>query len=508
MGSIVSILGCGGLLSFFFFCKGRIDSTAVPASVLSDAPVPNPTNLRPLIPPIEQKQKNLNVLVIYGDDWRHDSLGIADEDSIVQTPFFDELARDGIRFTQNCVTTSICWVSRASYFTGQYLSRHQSIRLNEPKFYKTWNESWPALLQQKGYMVGHVGKWQFSNPDRFVENAFNFTSLHAGSHAYGNLRAATRAKDDDVRFLDQLSNISKSNGQPDNGNGTQQYPLFALTVAMYPPKALGDSPKPEDQLQAMEQDMMLYLNDSVPYPFGRENNDSFNRLPKFFNNGSTLEARRLWERTLNTDEKYQETMKRYYALITEVDRASKDMVDELTKRGLYNDTLIIFTADNGYFHGEHGLAGKWFPYKESIRVPLIIRDPRMPNNLAGTTHDAFTLNIDLAPTILGAANLAPPAKMQGNDVASLYLKDASALLWREEFFHEHHSMGKTFIPATTALVRKQFKYFLWPEWNNSELLFDLVNDPFEQDDLSTSLLHRMVLNEMRTRHGELQEQSK
>jgi hypothetical protein len=103
------------------------------------------------------RKKPLNILILYPDDWRHDTIG--KENSIVQTPFLDSLADRGIRFRQNAVTCSICWVSRATLFTGQWPSRHQSKKLICPHFAAgyLWKEaSWPAILQKQGYYIGHV----------------------------------------------------------------------------------------------------------------------------------------------------------------------------------------------------------------------------------------------------------------------------------------------------------------------------------------------------------------
>ena len=88
-------------------------------------------------------------------------------------------------------------------------------------------------------------------------------------------------------------------------------------------------------------------------------------------------------------------MKAYYRMATEVDTTVGRVLAELRAQGLDENTLVIFTTDNGYFHGEHGLADKWYPYEESIRVPLIVRDPRMPKIKRGTTNDDFVLNVDL-----------------------------------------------------------------------------------------------------------------
>ena len=101
-------------------------------------------------------------------------------------------------------------------------------------------------------------------------------------------------------------------------------------------------------------------------------------------------------------------MIRYYRLITEVDAAVGRLVDELKAQGVYDNTLIVFIGDNGYFHGDRGLADKWYPYEQALRVPLIVRDPRLRAGRRGTTSDRLALNIDIAPTIVAAAGMPVP----------------------------------------------------------------------------------------------------
>lgn len=121
----------------------------------------------------------------------------------------------------------------------------------------------------------------------------------------------------------------------------------------------------------------------------------------------------------------------------------------------------------------------------------------------GSLEDSFTLNIDLASTILGASGLPPNPRMQGRDIADLYLKLGAKATWREEFFYEHPGMGfKRGIPQSSALVRKDFKYIFWPEYEY-EQLFDMKNDPLEHKDIVNRTEHAKVLAEMRVRHDEL-----
>ncbi len=200
-------------------------------------------------------------------------------------------------------------------------------------------------------------------------------------------------------------------------------------------------------------------------------------------------------------------MKNYYRLATEVDATCGRVIGELKKQGLLDSTLIIFVGDNGYFHGEHGLADKWYPHQESIRVPLIVRDPRLDPSKRGGTNDDFTLNVDLAPTILAATGIKAPATMQGRDVAPLYLS-AEKPAWRDEFFYEHAPIGNVErIPASEALVRKDWKYFYWPDFK-LEQLFHVEADPFEENDLAKDPAQATRLAEMRARFAELKAAAK
>jgi len=207
-------------------------------------------------------------------------------------------------------------------------------------------------------------------------------------------------------------------------------------------------------------------------------------------------------------------MKNIYALITQVDNACKEIVDELKKQDIYNNTMIIFTTDNGMFHGAHGLAGKWYPYQESIRVPLIVYDPRMPLDKRGAVDDSFTLNVDLAETILGAAGLKPHKRMQGRDMSDLYLpkiENGKPVLerkpWRDEFFYEFTFQDENFIPSSNALVRKRWKFIDWYLKDHVQL-FDLDNDPLELHDVKDDPANAEIIKEMRERLNELRDELK
>lgn len=182
----------------------------------------------------QKKHEPLNILLIYPDDWRHDSIG--HEKSYVQTPFLIELANEGIRFTHNAVTTSICWMSRATLFSGQYSSRHKSYKLVCPEFTKreNWKFTWPSLLRETGYYIGHIGKWQYySDSKRDFDWSYFFENHHWESYKGAKVHASEIAKEEALRFFDE-----RPKDKP-----------FALEVMFYPPKPIGDSREPGKQFQ-------------------------------------------------------------------------------------------------------------------------------------------------------------------------------------------------------------------------------------------------------------------
>jgi arylsulfatase len=209
----------------------------------------------------------LNVVVFFPDDWRYDAIGDA-QPGVVHTPFLSKLAQDGIRFTHNAVTTSICWISRATLFTGRYVSQHKSERLSCPVFTmpSMWSGSWPAMLQKYGgYFVGHIGKWQYRNSN--TASLFNLSYLHEGQHWYTvrgkRMHANDRARDDAIDFLRK---------RPTDRN-------FAMTVAFYPPKPVGNSAEPGDQWKPDEAHEALYANETFVQPYNYS--EAFAFVPDF-----------------------------------------------------------------------------------------------------------------------------------------------------------------------------------------------------------------------------------
>eukprot|EP00537_Pseudo-nitzschia_pungens_P006855 CAMPEP_0172376768 /NCGR_PEP_ID=MMETSP1060-20121228/68556_1 /TAXON_ID=37318 /ORGANISM="Pseudo-nitzschia pungens, Strain cf. cingulata" /LENGTH=721 /DNA_ID=CAMNT_0013104427 /DNA_START=194 /DNA_END=2359 /DNA_ORIENTATION=- len=419
-------------------------------------------------------RRPLNVVVFFPDDLNHKSIQDVSGSDYVKTPFLTTLAKDGIRFARNAVTTSICWMSRATLFTGQFTSSHGSILLNCPRFTlpQYWKESWVALLQRfGGYYVGHVGKWQYKYNDG-LKNMFNYSKFFEGKHWYQQFKAEDISASD----LSVKHAVEFLQSRPKDRH-------FALTVAFYPPKAVGSSSEPGAQWSPKQSSAQLYADKVYERPYDID--AAHANLPPFLQEAIT--RNRYLERW-NTEDQYTAGMRNYHALVTEVDTACSQIVDELKRQGLYENTMIIFTSDNGLMMGAHGIGGKWVAYEESIHVPLIIHDPRIPSDKRGSVSDAMTLNIDLASTILGAANITPPEGMQGRDIADLYLQPDEATTkleekpWRTEYLYEF----PIWRVSSNALIGERYKYIEWPG-EEYEQLFDLQKDPFELNDLLRKL---------------------
>ena len=310
-----------------------------------------------------------NFIFILTDDQRFDSVGCTGN-RVVQTPNLDRLAKDGVRFPNHFVTTAICSVSRASIFTGQYQRRHGVGDFVTPLTPEQWSQTYPALLRGAGYRTGFIGKFGVGD-GRYIaakRNDFDFWRGLPGQAGEwfidprdpNGQHATARFGDQALEFLNGCTN-----SQP-----------FCLSISFNAPHARDGK---ERAFQPDLRDEPLYADTQMPVP-QTASEKYFQRLPEFVRRS---EGRRRWEKRFATPEMFQQTMRDYYRLVTGIDREIGRMMAGLAERGLAENTVIIFTSDNGWFAGERGLADKWFMYEESIRVPLIIFDPRLTRSKRG-----------------------------------------------------------------------------------------------------------------------------
>jgi arylsulfatase A-like enzyme len=175
-------------------------------------------------------------------------------------------------------------------------------------------------------------------------------------------------------------------------------------------------------------------------------------------------------------------VKGYYRLVTGIDRVVGRLRAALQERGLADTTAIVYSGDNGFFLGEYGLAGKWTPHEASIRVPLLVYDPRLPEGARGRTRPEMALNIDVAPTLLAFAGLGPSASMQGQSLLPLVSGESPE--WRSDFFYEH-LFEHPRIPKMEGVRTELWKYIRYVDSDPLiEELYDLRGDPQELDNLA------------------------
>jgi arylsulfatase A-like enzyme len=209
-------------------------------------------------------------------------------------------------------------------------------------------------------------------------------------------------------------------------------------------------------------------------------------------------------RWFDNAEAYQQHTRKFYRLITRADLALGRIMVALREAGLDRNTVVIYSSDHGSMLGAHGLVGKWLMYEESIRVPLIILDPRLPAKLRGRRCNKMALSIDLAPTMLAMAGVPIPDSMQGRDLTPLL--SGEPVEWRTDWYYEHVYNTK---PPRRPIVKcegvreERWKYTRYPEIEPPyEQLFDLKNDAHETRNLAGDPAHAETLTRLRARCDE------
>jgi arylsulfatase A-like enzyme len=222
----------------------------------------------------------------------------------------------------------------------------------------------------------------------------------------------------------------------------------------------------------------------------------WNQLPDLLRTEENF-GRKRWRGLFGTDSLYQENVKNYYRLITGVDDVVGNMMAQLKEQGIDKNTIIIVMGDQGMFLGEHGMEGKWYGYEESIRLPLIIYNPLAPDKIKQYRADQIALNIDIAPTILGFAGIAPPKGTQGINLFDVIENKTPE---RKDFFYQHYYVGSPGIPKVEGVVEKRFKYMNYIE-TGYEQIFDIQHDPHETDNLAGNAKYKKQLTELRKKYA-------
>lgn len=480
-----------------------------------------------------QGQQRPNIIYIMSDDHDADAISAYSE-KILQTPNIDRLAKEGMRFTKNFVSNSICGPVRATLLTGQH-SHLNGVKDNQTRFDST-KATLPRILQANGYQTALVGKWHLHS----YPVGFDYWKILPGQGLYMEPRFISMKGDtvtqhgyatdvitnEAIQWLDHRDS-NKPFALHIHHKAPHRYflaPLkyvkqFQHKIFEEPPTLYADMTQHGAawQLQTMSilKDLKLcsdlkvdpqYLAD-IPWlkPDAAEvayYNSIMNRIPEtertglkelFAERGKILQAQRPKGNDL-LKLKFQWYLRDYAACVASVDENVGRILDYLDSHGLTNNTMVVYTGDQGMYLGENGWFDKRWMYDVSMQAPLLIRWPGVTK--AGSVCEELTQTIDYAPTLLDVANVTIPAFMQGVSLKSL-LQNGKRRLRRTNLyyhFYEYHA-DHTVLPhlGIRGHRYKLIYFYTVNEWE----LYDLEKDPTEQHNLAAETKYSKLVDEMK-----------
>ena len=434
---------------------------------------------------IAQSDHRPNIIFILTDDQRFDALSYVGND-LAHTPEMDELAKEGTFFWNAMVTTPICAASRASLLTGLYERTHrfnfQTGNIRE----EYMSQSYPKLLKDAGYQTAFYGKYGIRYDGQDI--LFNEYEIYDRNNAFKDRRGYyyKSLRGDTVhltRYTGQqaLDYIEKANSEQP----------FCLALNFSAPHAHDPA---EDQYY-WQNEMNEWLQGVTVPEANLGGDDYFEAQPDFVKAGFN---RLRWTWRYDTPEKYQHSVKGYHRMIAGIDLEIGKIRQKLTQKGLAENTVIILMGDNGYFLGERQLAGKWLMYDNSVRVPLIVFDPRTKGQ---EDSRELALNVDVPSTIIDLAGIPSPDTWQGKSLLPIIQKKTKSLS-RDTALIEHiWEFDK--IQPSEGVRTKEWKYFRYINDKSVEELYHLTDDPLETTNLASDINHRETLQALREKCDQL-----
>lgn len=443
-------------------------------------------------PASAQENARPNILFILVDDLRWDQLSCAGH-PVVRTPNIDRLAKEGANLRNAFVTTPLCSPSRASFFTGLYAHTHGIVGNETVKLrnFQTDDQltTFPIILQNAGYETAHVGKWHMDDHDRPRRGFDHWASFRAqgvyndGEWNVDGQPVSTRGYVTDV-ITDYAARFIRKDhaGKP-----------WCLTVGH---KAVHGPWTPADRHQN------LYEPDAVPRAPSIHDDWEGKPVLSRSDGGTTKPAAGSTLQKLNPSDK---TVRDTWRTLMAVDESVGQLLDTLKETGQLDNTMIVFTGDNGLFYSEHRLVDKRPAYEESIRVPLLMRYPQLI--AAGSEPIGMALNVDFMATFCEIAQAQDVPANQGRSLIPLLAGRADDN-WRDAAMFEYFQEARYPLWPDWRAVRtgrhKLIRYLDYPQFDE---LYDLQNDRYEMKNLIDDPSYATVLESLRKRLGELESES-
>jgi len=429
-----------------------------------------------------------NILFIMSDDHAAPAIStyggfLAD---VAKTPNIDRLAKEGMRFDNCFCTNSICTPSRAVILTGKYSHKNGVKTLDD--VFDGSQHTFPKLLQRAGYYTGVVGKWHLKTEP----TGFDYYNVLPGQGDYFNPRLKEKGK---------IWRDGYEGGTVHKGYVTDVITDLTLDFLKDRPKdkpfcLLYHHKAPHDMWEYDEKHAELFRDVEIPEPVNLFDSHAhrgmaIKRCTQKIGRNHTLygeETEHLSGRK-RKKKQYQIYIKSYLRCVASIDDNIGRVLDYLDKTGLTENTIVVYTSDQGFFLGEHGLFDKRFMYEESLRMPLLIRYPREVK--AASVNNDIVVNVDFAETFLDYAGLSVPGDMQGRSLRPL-LRGGTPAEWRRSMYYRYWMHRAHFnIAAHFGVRTKRYKLIYYyglpldargarerptrPEWE----LFDLEKDPRE-----------------------------
>ncbi|HVW61935.1 MAG TPA: sulfatase [Puia sp.] len=454
---------------------------------------------------LAQPSRRPNIVFILSDDHAYQAIS-AYGSSLAQTPNIDRIAREGAIFTRALVTNSICGPSRATLLTGKY-SHMNGYTLNEKKF-NTDQFLFPELLRQNGYQTAWVGKWHLGN----LPKGFDYWRILRGQGQYYNPDIIQPG--DTVRMegyvTDLITQLSTSwldtrdttkpfclivgekathrEWLPDiqdlGAYDGKDFPLPATFFDDYAGRrAAADQDMTIDKTMRLKEDLKVhadYVKSGIYNRFTPAQKQAFydyyeNKVSKEFDRRhDTGKALIRW--------KFQRYLKDYLSVARSLDRNIGSLLDYLDKKGLAQNTVVIYCSDQGFYMGEHGWFDKRWIYEESLRTPFVMRWPGMIR--PGTSVSRLMLNIDWAPTLLDIAGVKAPAEVQGVSFLPLLKGAGGAPGWRKAMYYHYYEFPQPHhVYPHFGVVTDRYKLVRFYAPSDSWEMYDLATDPHEVHNL-------------------------